>query len=94
MVKVDTLLKKNSNMVTRNIGDETVLLPICKTSNEVNCIYSLNKPASRAWELINGKRTLGDIKKIVSDEFSGTPREIDTELGKLLKDLKKIKAVV
>jgi len=81
-------------MVTRVIDDETILLPIFKTSEEVNCIYTLNKVASRVWELINGKRTLLEIKNIALKEFDATPKEVDKEMQKLLKDLKKIKAVV
>ncbi|GAG05978.1 unnamed protein product, partial [marine sediment metagenome] len=48
------VLRKNPDMVTRVIDDETILLPIYKTSDEINCIYTLNKVASRVWELIDG----------------------------------------
>jgi hypothetical protein len=88
-----TLLRKNPDMVTRVIEDETILLPIYKTSDEINCIYTLNKPASRVWELINGKRTLAQIKKEVLSEFDTTDAEVDKEMAALLKDLKEIKAV-
>ena len=37
-----TVIRKNPNMVTRVIADETVLLPIYKTSEEINCIYTLS----------------------------------------------------
>ena len=88
------VLRKNPDMVTRVIDDETILLPIYKTSDEISCIYNLNKVASRAWELIDGKRTLSEIKKMVLKEFDTTPKELDKEMAGLLKDLKEIKAVV
>ena len=87
-------LRKSKDMVTRVIDNETILLPIYKTSEEINCIYSLNKVASRIWELIDGKRTLSEIKKKVLKEFDTTPEEVDKEMTKLLKDLKEIKAIV
>lgn len=90
----NSVLKKNPDMVTRVIDDETILLPIYKTSEEINCIYTLNKVGSRLWELIDGKRTLGQIKKKVLEEFDTTPEEVDKEIQKFLKDLKEIKAVV
>ena len=62
-----TILKKNKNMVTRKIADETILLPIYKTSKEINCIYTLNKPASIVWDMIDGKTTVGEIKDKVLD---------------------------
>jgi len=88
------VLRKNKDMVTRVIDDETILLPIYKTSEEINCIYTLNKVASRVWELVDGKRTLLEIKNKVLKEFDTTPEEVDKEMQKLLKDLKEIKALV
>lgn len=88
------VLRKNSDMVTRVIGGETILLPIYKTSDEINCIYTLNKVASQIWELIDGKRTLPEIKNEVLKKFDTTPEEADKEIQKFLKDLKEIKAVV
>ena len=81
----DLLLKKNSNMVTRVIEDETILLPICKTSDEINYIYTLNKVASRVWELIDGKRTYSQIKGEILGEFDTTSEEADREMRGLLK---------
>lgn len=94
MQNTKSALRKNPNIVTRKIGGETILLPVYKTSDEINCIYTLNQPASRAWELIDGKRTYDAIKKKILGEFASTPQEIDREMGKLLKDLKEIKALL
>lgn len=88
------VLRKNKDMVTRVIDDETILLPLYKISKEINCIYTLNKVASRVWELIDGKRTPLEIKNKVLKEFDTTPQEVDKEMRKLLKDLKEIKAIV
>lgn len=87
------VLKKNPNMVMRVIDDETILLPIYKTSEEINCIYTLNKVASRVWEMLDGKKTVGEIKKQVLKEFDTNHKEVEKELGKLLKDLGEIKAI-
>ena len=69
-------------------------MPIYKTSNEINCIYTLNKVASEVWNLINGKRNLEKIKSEVLKKFDTTEKEADKEMEKFLKDLKEIKAVV
>lgn len=87
------VFRKNKDMVTRVIDDEIILLPIYKTSDEINCIYTLNKAGSRIWELIDGKKKLGKIKKQVLKEFDTTLQEVDKEITKFLKDLKEIKAI-
>ncbi len=88
------VLRKNPDMVTRVIDDETILVPIYKTSDEINCIYTLNKVASRVWEMFDSKKTVGEIKKQILKEFDTTPKEVDREIQKFLKDLKEIKAIV
>lgn len=89
----ETVLRKNKDMVTRVIDEETILMPIYKSSDEINCIYTLNKVGSRVWELIDGKKDLGKIKNQILEEFDTTPQEADKEIAKFLKDLKEIKAV-
>jgi len=92
-MKETVALRKNADMVTRVIDDETILLPIYKTSDEINCIYTLNKVASRVWEMFDGKRTLAEIKKQLLKEFDTTPEKIDKKMQELLKDLKEIEAI-
>jgi hypothetical protein len=44
--------------------------------------------------LIDGKRTLGEIKSKALKEFDTNPQEVNKEMQKFLKDLKEIKAIV
>ena len=94
MMQDNTVLRKNPDMVVRVIDDETILLPLYKTSDEINCIYTLNSIASKTWNLINGKRTLAEIKEEVLKKFDTTPEEMAREMRKFLKDLKQIKAII
>jgi hypothetical protein len=87
------VLKKSANIVSRTIGSEMVLLPIYKNTKEMNCIYTLNRPAARVWELIDGRRSVGAIKEKILTEFDVTPVDLEKRVRELLKDLKDIKAV-
>jgi hypothetical protein len=88
------VLQKNPDMVTRVIDKETILLPVYKSSEEINCIYTLDHAASRIWQLIDGKKTVAKIKETVLNEFDTTPGTADKEIQKLLKDFKAIKAII
>lgn len=92
-MKDTKVLVKNPDVVTRVIEDETILMPIYKSSDEINCIYTLNKQAAFVWDLIDGKSTLAEIKKKILGEFDSPSAEVDKELAGLLKDLTEIKAV-
>lgn len=92
-MKKDAVLKKSPDMVSRQIDDEAMLIPIYRTSEEANYIYTLNKVALKIWDLIDGKRTLKDIKKVILKNFDTTEEEADKKLQVLLEDLSKIKAI-
>lgn len=92
-MKNDTIVSKNPDIVTRVIDEETILIPIYKTSEDINCIYTLNKSAAAVWDLINGKRSIGAIKKEVLKKFDTSPEALEKEMEELLKDLSEIKAV-
>lgn len=88
------VVRKNPKMVTRVICGETILLPLYRTSKEINCIYTFNKMASRVWELMDGKRTIAEVKKAAGEEFVATGEEVDREMALFLQDLRQIKAIV
>ncbi len=85
--------KKNPDMVSRTIEDETILMPLYKTSDEINCIYTLNDVAARIWELIDGQRSIAKIKNTLSKEFEATEKELNKELDKFMVELREIKAI-
>lgn len=93
-MKEDKVLKKNPDVVTRQIDKETILVPIFRNSKDADYIYTLNPVASLVWDLVDGKRTLKQIKELILRKFDATPKEADREMAKFLKDLKVAKAIV
>ncbi|MCM8786462.1 MAG: PqqD family protein [Candidatus Omnitrophica bacterium] len=87
----EIIYKKNPNFVAREIVNELVLVPIYKDTKELNCIYTLNKPAKVFWQLLDGKRTISQIKKELLKKFSSI--DLDNNFEKLIKELLEIKAI-
>lgn len=87
------VLCRNKNMVSRNIAGETILIPVYKSSDEINCIYTLNKAAAWLWEKIDGRKALGRLKKEAADYFASGKDEIDKKLTRLIEELEEIKAL-
>lgn len=93
-MKEEKVLKKNPDIVARVIDKETILVPMFKTSKQANFIYTLNPSACKFWDLIDGKRTLKEIREIILQKFDTTVKDVDKEMTGFLEDLKEIKAVV
>lgn len=89
----EKVFKKNPDFVTREIDKETVLVPVIRTSEDINCIYTLNKAGSEVWRLIDGKSSLEDINKKILERFDATPEEVGKEMKSFLKDLEEINGI-
>ena len=84
---------KNDSIVFRKIGDEFILVPIRHNVGDLDSIYTLNETAARIWELIDGKKSLHEIKNMMIEEFDVTPAEAENDLIEHLQQLEGIKAV-
>jgi hypothetical protein len=89
----NTVVRKHPDIVTRVIAEETILLPVVRSSEEINAIYTLNASAALVWQLIDGKRTVGDLKRVILQRCETTPDGVDQELAELLKDFKEIRVI-
>lgn len=88
------IFKRSDQVVSREIEGEVVLLPLYKSSKDLNYIYTLNKTAATAWGLIDGKNNLADIKNKLTDEFNVEETKLTKQLNELIKDLTSIRAIV
>jgi len=88
------IVRKNPDLVSRTVGAETIIMPLVASSNDLNCIWSLNDCASRVWELIDGRRTIKRIKHVLLAEYDACEEELDRELAELFNRLEEIKAIM
>jgi hypothetical protein len=93
-MKASSVYKKNPDIVTRVFDKETILVPLYKTSKDVDCVYTLSPVASRIWGLLDGRKSCSAIKQILLQEYDVTPEKLEQSLDIFLKDLKSIKAVL
>jgi len=93
MKQSEKVYRKNKDIVSREIDNELILMPIYKTNKEINEMYTLNESAAKTWNLIDGKRILGRIIDELH-KFYGIQRErIEADIIEFVKDLKKIKVI-
>ncbi|MGD0336679.1 MAG: PqqD family protein [Candidatus Omnitrophota bacterium] len=87
------VLRRNEDIVSRDIEGQIIIMPLHKSSKELNCIYTLNESAAAAWEMIDGKNDLAKIKEELLNKFDVSEKTIERQLSCLVKDLKSIKAI-
>jgi ppGpp synthetase/RelA/SpoT-type nucleotidyltranferase len=90
---LEKVYRKSDSIVFRKIGDEFILVPIRQNVGDLDSIFTLNETAARIWELIDGERSLHEIKNTMTEEFDVTPAEAEKDLIEHLQQLEGIKAV-
>ena len=90
---LDKIYKRNENFVFRKIEDETILVPLKDNVDDMGSIYNLNEVAAFVWEQLDGKKSLGDIKNRLLEEFEVYAVEAGDDLSEYIAQLKKIEAV-
>jgi len=81
--------QKNSFVASKMIHDLTFLMPVHDDVLDLDNVYILDGIAVRIWELIDGKRSLEAIKRIIVKEYKVEPREVEEDLTYLIRELEK-----
>ena len=93
MQSLSAVLQKNPSFVSRKIVDEVILVPISHKVGEVDCLYALNEVGARIWELVDGNRSLQELRDAIVEEFEVSKTEAQEDLAVLIEQLKEIGAI-
>ena len=78
---------KSSELTTRAIAGETLIVPITGRVGDLDSIYTLNEVGSRIWQLINDQIKVRQIVESVSEEFEVTREEAERDVIELINSL-------
>jgi hypothetical protein len=93
MPSLSAVLQKNPSFVSRRISDEVILVPISRKVGEIDCLYALNEVGARIWDLIDGNRSIHELRDAIVKEFEVSETEAQEDLTVLIEQLKEIGAI-
>ncbi len=85
--------EKDPSIVHRNIAGEAILVPIRRNVADMESIYTLDEVGAFTWELIDGQRTVSDIKVAILNEYDVAPEVAEADLMEFLGQLQAIGAI-
>ena len=68
-------------------------MPLFKGRDEINALFTLNKMESRIFELIDGKRSLGQLRDIVLEKYKVERSRLEHDLENFIKDAMEINII-
>lgn len=92
-IHLDRRYSKNPDIVSRQIGDEFILVPIRRDVADLESIYTLSGTGVRIWDLIDGELTGRDLRDRIVEEFEVEPEQAKADLIEFLSELREIDSI-
>ncbi len=80
---------KDSKVIFRIIDDQTMAIRIDDKPVGRDNVYVFNSTGTRIWELLDGKKSTGEIVQIICNEFEIDYKEAKKEVIEFIIDLLK-----
>ncbi len=84
---------KSASFVGRVIADELILVPITRRVADLDAIYTLDGIGPRLWDLLDGKRTVGELISLVVDEYEVEASVAEADVLQFLGQLESMGAI-
>ena len=91
---LDRRYEKNPHIVSRQIGDEFILVPVRHDVADLESIYTLTGTGVRIWELMDERLTGHELKERIVEEFDVGHAEAEEDLIEFLRQLEEINGVL
>ena len=89
----ETVYRPTSDLVTRKVGDESVIVPVRSHVADLDAVVTLNPVGARIWELLDGRRNLEAIAGTICEEFEVEPETARADVGEFVRSLEEAKLV-
>jgi hypothetical protein len=90
---LDAVPRKSTNIVSRSIAGECLLVPVTKRTADMSYLFTLSVVAAFIWELIDGGTSLRTILEKVLAEYDVDPAEAEADLVAFVQQLHELDAV-
>ncbi len=90
---VQTVYARNEAFVFRMIGAEAILVPIYGQVADMESIYTLTEVGARIWELVDGRRTLVEVRDTLLQEYDAPAADVEADLVEFVRNLVSLEAL-
>jgi hypothetical protein len=84
---VTRIFEKDTNCVTRQIGTETIIVPVRASAADLRAVYTLNESATEIWHRIDGHTSVQQLVDEFCSVYEVSPSEAEGDVGELLDTL-------
>lgn len=87
-VTTSTVPERSADVVTRNIGGETILVPVRQRVGDLDHVFTLTPVATTIWGGMDGRRDVRELAALVCDEYDVEPQKAEEDLKSFVGELR------
>ena len=80
-------LRRTSDAVSRDVGGETVVVPVCRGVGDLDSIFTFNAVGTRLWTLLAESRTEAELAEFVAQHFAVSAETAQRDVQLFLREL-------
>ncbi len=84
---------RDTAVVARRVGDETVLVPVRQNVGDLESIYTLNEVAAALWDRLETGQTVPGLAAALSAEYEVTPPKAESDVQAFLSEMAELHLV-
>ncbi len=88
--KLDTIIERKSDVVSREFNDEFIIVPIKHGVGDLDFIYRLSDVGAFIWKNIDGKNTIQDIINQITLTYQIDNTVAETDVLSFLEEIKNL----
>ena len=88
-----SVFRRSPDVVCRQVGQESILVPIRNNVGNLDFVYTLSPVAARIWQLIDGVRTADEIVEAICVEYDVERETATADFLTLTADLAEVSLI-
>jgi hypothetical protein len=84
---MDSVYRRNPDVIFRKIADEFVLVPIRQKAVDLKSIFTLNETGAFIWGFCDGSTSVSQIKDKLIEQFEVEPRQAQDDIRQIVSHL-------
>ena len=81
---------RSTSIVSREIGGETIVVPICRGVGDLDSVYTFNAVGTYLWRLLAESRTEPELAGWVARQFAVSEDQALADVRSFLADLREV----
>ena len=90
MIEGSRVYRHADDVICRQVGAESILVPIRNNVGSLDYIYTLSPVAARIWTLLDGTHSVDDVVSAICDEYEVTREQAAADVAELVSDLENV----